>query len=309
MDLSALPPTVDCPPEFCFCGRKTVESHEFWFCSTKCARQDSLRSLGGPDCHYRNVVRQTYVQAAPELQLRRMKSVDNFRLGPSGQRGFANAPSRFLPPPMDLPQSNVTLARRAAQDRNMAGFPTLSQVTGKVLTKKAKTGEALVPEIHDRPRWEGFPNAPSRGHPGQRSGDHSFEKISLDTVPLSEHVPARSLRRVPAAGTLLAFGRSRKDKEGENPERIFGHAMNPIIPPVRKESLPSHHQMSPPSAVPMQTSKALRRSVSFSGGSAIPHSGCSNEHVSLMHMIEEMREELSTESFDPRSLFNQGEPY
>ncbi|KAI9568440.1 hypothetical protein HD554DRAFT_2172239 [Boletus coccyginus] len=302
MNLPALPPTVDCPPEFCFCGRKTVEFHEFWFCSTECARQDSLRSLGGPDCHYRNVVRQTYVQASPELQLRRMKSVDNFRLGPSERRGFANAPSRFLP------QSNTTVARRAAQDQNMAGFPTLSQVTGKVLTKKAKTGEALVLEIHDRPRWEGFPNAPSRGNPGQWSGDHSFEKSSPHTGPLSEHVPACSLRRVPTVGTLLAFGRSRKDKEGENP-RILSHAMNPIIPPVRKESLPSHHQMSPPYAVPMQTSKALRRSVSLSGGSTIPHSGCSNEQASLMHMIEEMREEFSAESFDPRSLFDQEGPY
>jgi hypothetical protein len=309
MVLLALPPAMDSPPGFCFCGRKTVESHEFWFCSVECARLDSLRSLGNPECHYRNVVRDAYVRAgALELRPRRTMSADHLRDGPSEQQGFANAPPHFLPP-TNLPhQSNVTLTRRAAQDGNMAGFPTLSQVAGKVLTKKATAGGPLVAERHDRPRWEGFPNAPSRGHPAQRPGDRSFDQISLDAIPLPEHVPARSLRRVPPIAALLNFGRARKVKDDDAPEKVSGRTVNPVIP-VRKESLPSHHQMSPPSAVPVQMSKALRRSASFAGWNAIPHSGPSNGQDPLMDIIEEMREELSTESFDPTSLFIQEEPY
>ena len=273
MVLLALPPAMDSPPEFCFCGRKTIESHEFWFCSIECARLDSLRSLGNPECHYRNVVRDAYVRAgALELQPRRMMSAGNLRTG------------------------------------TMAGFPTLSQVTGKVLTKKATAGEPLVAERHDRPRWGGFSNAPSRAHTAQRPRDHNFEQGSLDTIPLPEHVPARSLRRVPAVAALVNFGRPRKVNEGESPDRAPGYTMNPIIPPVRQESLPSHHQMNPSSAGPAQTLKALRRSASFGGWNATPHSGPSNEQDPLMHIIEEMREELA-ESFDPKSLFNQEEPY
>lgn len=304
-------------PEFCFCGRRTVKSHEFWFCSTQCARMDSLRSLDDPECHYRNVVRKAYVQAGvPELYPRRMMSADHLRPGPPG---FANARPR-LPPPTNPPHRNATLARRDVQDRNMAGFPTLSQVTGKVLTNRANAGEPLVPARQDRAKREGFPNAPSRTHPAQKPQDHSFEQISLDAIPLPEHAPARSLRRVPqttdglknnirqSVAALLKVGRSRKGKDGENPERVFGHPVNTIIPPMREDSLPSHRQKSPPSAIPAQRSKALRRSASFAGWDTTTHRGPSNEHDAMMHIIEGMRDEVSG-SFDPRSLFDLEEPY
>lgn len=316
----ATPPTLDSyAPEFCFCGRRTVESHEFWFCSTQCARKDSLRSLDDPECHYRNVVRNAYVRAGvPELHPRRMMSVDHLRHSPSEQRGFANAPSRFLPPTNPSFQSRVTPARRAVRDPNMAGFPTLSQVTGEVLNKKVTEGKPLVVERRDRPRYQGFPNAPSRANPVQSPRDHTFEQISLDAIPYPEHVPARSLRHVPpssdslktnirkSVAALLTAGRSRKDKEVE--KRVFGHPVNTFIPPVRKESMPSHHQMSPSSAIPAQRSKALRRSASFAGWNATPHGGPFNDQDAVMHVIDEMREECA-ESFDPRSLFDLEEAY
>ena len=200
---------MDCPSEFCFCGRKTVESHEFWFCSTECARMDSLRSLGDPNCHYRNVVRDAYVRAgALELQPRRMMSAVHLRVGPSEQRGLTNSPPHFLPPTNPPHQSNVALAHRAARDQNF----------------------------------------PSSAHPAPRPGDHTFEQISLDVIPFPKHVPTRSLRRVPSSidgirkntkkspvALLLNFGRSRKAKEVANPERVFGHPVNAITAPVRKD--------------------------------------------------------------------------
>ncbi|KAH0826251.1 hypothetical protein J3R83DRAFT_5716 [Lanmaoa asiatica] len=253
------PPTMDSfAPEFCFCGEKTVRSHEFWFCSTQCARLDSLRSLDDPECHYRVVVRKAYDRAGvPELYPRRIMSVDHLRPGPSEQHSYANAPSRFPPPTNLSHQRNVAFAPRDGRDRKMAGFPALSQVTGKVITKQAAAGEPPFAERHDRLRREGFPNAPSRAHPSQTPRDHTFEQISLDAIPLPEYVPARSLRHVPqssdglrnnirkSVAALLNVGRSRRSEEDENPERVFGHPVNIIIPPTRKDSLPSHRQMSP----------------------------------------------------------------
>ncbi|KAG1748573.1 hypothetical protein EDB19DRAFT_1825623 [Suillus lakei] len=57
----------------CFCGKPTVEDHDFCFCSPDCARADSLRALGGQgDCHYRNVMRRACANsAAPEHGPRR----------------------------------------------------------------------------------------------------------------------------------------------------------------------------------------------------------------------------------------------
>jgi hypothetical protein len=224
---------MDSPPERCFCGRKTIESHEYWFCSSECARLDSLRSLGNTNCHYRNVVRDAYVRAgAPELQPRRMMSTVHLRPGPSEQRGFVDPPPHFLPPTTPTHPGNMAHARRTARDQNMTGFPTLP-------------GEPPVAEKQDRSRRQGVPHFPPRAHPVPRPGDHTFEQISLDAIPLPEHAPTRSLRRVPssidgtrkntkksAVASLLNFGRSRKDKEIEDPERVFGYPVNTVVPPV-----------------------------------------------------------------------------
>ena len=217
-------PTIDCPPEFCFCGRKTVESHEFLFCSAECARLDALRSLGDPNCHYRSVVRDAHVRAgAPELQPCRMMSPVHLCASPSEQCCFANAPPHFFSPTNPPHQTNVTFVRRAARDQNMVGFPRLP-------------GEPLVAERHghDRSRRQGFQGPPPRPY-----RVHAFEQTSLDAIPLPEHVPTCSLRPVPSSidgirnntkkppvAALLTFGRSRKCKEVENPERAFGHPVN-----------------------------------------------------------------------------------
>lgn len=317
--IPAPPPTMESfVPELCFCGRKTVESHEFWFCSSHCARLDSLRSLGDPECHYRKVVRTAYVQAGvPELHPRRMVSVDHLRLAPPKQRGFANPPSHVLPSTKPSHQRNIPLVRRNAHDRNMGEFPTLSQVTDKLVNKKAAAGEPLVAERHDRPRFQGFPNTQSRARPVQSPRDHTFEQISLDAIPLQEQVPVRSLRHAPQSSdglknnirksvtALLNVGRTRKDK-GENPERVFGHPVSTFVPLLRKESMPSRRPRSPPSAISVSKSKALRRSASFAGWYANPHSGPPNEQDMVMHVIREMRDECSG-SFDPRYLFKQEE--
>lgn len=237
---------MDSPPEFCFCGRKTVEYHDFLFCSTQCARQDALRSLGGSECHYRTVVRDAYVRAgASELQPRRMASAVHICPTPSDRLCFVNVPPPFMPPPNLPQQSNMTPAGRVAWDENMGGFPTRS---GNALSTKSTAGEPVA-ESHNRSRREGFPHAPSRAHPILRPDNHTFQQINLNSIPLPEEVPIRPLRRAPSSidvlnnntkkstlSMLLNLGRSRKGKEVGNPERISGHSVNAIAPPGRKEA-------------------------------------------------------------------------
>ncbi|KAG6370539.1 hypothetical protein JVT61DRAFT_11327 [Boletus reticuloceps] len=315
MDPLDLPPAMDWSPQYCFCGRPTVELHEHWYCSTECARLDALQSLDNPECHYRRVV-QAHVQAcAPNPDSDCIMSVDHLPPSPSEQRGFVNAPPPFIPPTHLPHQGNATFMQQPAGGRNRAGFPTLSQVMGKVLIKKATAGEPLVAERHDRPRWHGFPNERSRARPVQTPGDHALKQISLDAIPLPDPTPkpapapSRTLRRVTTVSSLS--NKFRKGRESGNAEKIFGHPVNPIIPPVRKDSLPSHCQVNPSTTVPVPNPKALRRSASFSpgvNGKARDHREPPKAQDSLMHIVEEMREDMS-ESFDPRSLFAQEEDY
>ncbi|KAF8443326.1 hypothetical protein L210DRAFT_3172041 [Boletus edulis BED1] len=314
MDPLDLPPAMDWSPQYCFCGSPTVDLHEHWYCSTKCARLDALQSLDSPECHYRRVVQARAQACAPDPDPDCIMSVDHLPPSPSEQRGFVNAPPPFIPPTHLPHQGNATFMQQSAGGRNMAGFPTLSQVMGKVLIKKATAGEPLVAERHDRPRWQGFPNERSRARPVQTPGDHALKKISLDAIPLPDPTPkpapapSRTLRRVPTFSSLS--NKFRKGRESGNAEKIFGHPVNHIIPPVRKDSLPSHRQMNPSTTVPVPNPKAVRRSASFSGVNAKARSDRepSKAQDSLMHIVEEMREDMS-ESFDPRSLFAQEEDY
>lgn len=315
--VSAPPPNLDSfAPELCHCGKKTVKSHEFWYCSTSCAREDSLRSLGNNQCHYRENVRKAHALAGVQgSHLRRIMSINHLRRAASERR--FNAP--HVPSPKNLPQKKPTLACRDTRDRNMAGLPALTQVTGKILVHKANAGEALVAARQDLHQWEGHPIAPSCTRPVEACQGHTFAQISLDAIPFSESDPPRSPRRVPqmtngpkssirkSITALLAVGRSRKGRDGENSEKIFGHPVSAFVPPVRKESLPSRHQKNPPSAKPMSSSRTLRRSASFAGWDTPLH-GCLSSQDPLVHIIEELRAEVS-ENFDPRSLFELNEVY
>ncbi|KAG6370528.1 hypothetical protein JVT61DRAFT_11312 [Boletus reticuloceps] len=232
----ALPPTMDSPEDVCFCGRKTVKSHDFLFCSTKCARRDSLRSLGDTNSHYRNVVHNAYIRAgAPELQPHRMMSTGHLRHGPSEQHGYVNAPAPFFPQTSSPHRYNVP-------GQNLAGIPMSPQVSGVAFSGNATAGESLVAGSRDWSRREDFQNVPSTAYP-----THHNEQISLGAIPFPENVPTRSLRHVRSSierrsnskksqfAALLGFGRFRKGKEVENHERVFGHPVDTMAAPVRND--------------------------------------------------------------------------
>ncbi|KAF8428434.1 hypothetical protein L210DRAFT_3764909 [Boletus edulis BED1] len=204
----ALPPTMDSPEKVCFCGRETVKSHDFLFCSTKCARRDSLRSLGDTNSHYRNVVHNAYVRAGvPELQPHRMMSTGHIRPGPSEQHGYVNAPAPFFPQTSSPHRHNVP-------GQNLAGIPMSPQVSDVAFSRNATAGESLVAGSRDWSRREDFQNVPSTAYPTYHN-----EQISKKSQ----------------FAALLGFGRFRKGKEVENHERVFGHFVDTMAAPVRND--------------------------------------------------------------------------
>lgn len=188
---------MDSPRETCFCGRKTTKSHDFLFCSTKCARQDSLRSLGDQSSHYRNVVRDAYVHA--------------------GAPGLHPVASRPRGPPLSIPPTTL------AQD-----YRTLKCIApwvepphcGNDLTSMA-TGELS--------RRQDLSNAPTRVH----HATPFYDRVQNRYDPSSIDGP-KETKKSPVAA-LLNFGRSRKGKEVENSERVLGHPTNTVAPPVRND--------------------------------------------------------------------------
>jgi hypothetical protein len=92
--------------KYCFCGKPAVEDHEFYFCSPRCARADSLRTLGGQgDYHYRNVMQRardnppvaqhTLVRHKSEHQLRTVSIAR--RVSASQQSPHTSKPTMTLP--------------------------------------------------------------------------------------------------------------------------------------------------------------------------------------------------------------------
>ncbi|KAH7885620.1 hypothetical protein F5I97DRAFT_1929005 [Phlebopus sp. FC_14] len=333
----------------CFCGEKTVEDHDFCFCSPRCAREDALRALDDPECHYRDVVRRACIKAGvAELYPRRRKSAETLCPSQIEERASAkmalrllrpaNAGHRRNKPTYDTPQELGNLAPMSGRMPEKV-FPTLSQITGAVLAKKGMTGEQFVAEQRDRPRWQGSGAVPTQ--PTDDSHGDTCPVISLDVIPLSEDdlTPRRTLRRVPRSTTglknnirksvaaLLNVGKGRsqgikvtqrKSSVKGYPERdtsraeprVFGHPVNPIVPCLPAEPVsPVLRPACVPSAIPIRSSRTLRRSVSFAGRDAIPQDlDLYNDNDSLMQMLAEMREEMrNAGEFGSMSYLDEGE--
>lgn len=154
----------------CFCGKPTVEDHDFCFCSPECA-------LGGDDCHYRKVVRKAYVNSgAPAPAIYRRKSEDRPRQF-SITKGISGIIPRLPRPSKPTPQRNKPtmgsqVEGNAPKDKV---FPTLAQVTSAVLAQKARQeGDSLMVDTS--------------------STNSVTVDISLGTVPLPPDTPTQQAK-------------------------------------------------------------------------------------------------------------------
>lgn len=154
----------------CFCGKLTVEDHDFCFCSPECARADAMVSLGGEDSHYRKVVRKAYVRCgAPVPAIYRRKAEE--------KPPIAKHVPAVLRPANPTHQCNKqnTGGQNDGSAKQEKVFPTLAQVTSAVLARKAKQGGEAAVETAVK-------TSPFAA------------QMSLDTLPISPPLPNQQIR-------------------------------------------------------------------------------------------------------------------
>ncbi|KAG1785624.1 uncharacterized protein HD556DRAFT_101742 [Suillus plorans] len=139
----------------CFCGKPTIEDHDFWFCSPECARADSLRTLGGQgDYHYRNIMQKACSNsAAPKHVLLRHKSERQLRSVSIARRGSVSQQAQHFPKPTKTLHTleEVTTEILAGEGRSegintsvhgpVAKIPRESSVTGAILQEMEEENE------------------------------------------------------------------------------------------------------------------------------------------------------------------------
>ncbi|OAX41418.1 hypothetical protein K503DRAFT_798014 [Rhizopogon vinicolor AM-OR11-026] len=193
----------------CFCGKATVEDHEFCFCSPQCARADAMRALGEDDCHYRKVMRKACAQqGSSEPAIHRHKSEYQLRRA-SRISGISHHPSK--------PTHEKTL-------------PTLAEVTSSILAREGRSEGSVVVS-------DAFVCDPRRPCESQNEYFEPITTHPIATIPHTQGGPQQTLKRsLPSKAGLnksirnsvLAFFRKPTEKSPPlNVERK--------VPTIRKE--------------------------------------------------------------------------
>ncbi|KAG2362936.1 hypothetical protein BDR07DRAFT_808266 [Suillus spraguei] len=278
----------------CFCGKPTVEDHEFCFCSPDCARADSLRTLGGQgDYHYRNVMRRAYSNsAAQERPLLRHKSEHQLR-------NVSTAKNISVPQ-----QSPYPLKPKKT-------LPTLEEVTTTILTREGGC-EGADTSIHSpRRRFEprneclGAQQSP----PPQRTLRRSLTSKSGLNKGIRDSVfamfrkknqqatpPSSKIRRESSVTGAILQEMEEEDEE----EAAWGRLLNRTEDSSRPPTLVNHQVRQ---TTDTRRSRVIRRSASFAG---LNNQIESRNRGSVMEAVFQLRQAWNettdiTPDFDERS--------
>lgn len=149
----------------CFCGKPTIEDHDFWFCSPECARADSLRTLGGQgDYHYRNIMQRACSNStAPKHVLLRHKSEHQLRSVSIVRRGSVSQQAQhFLKPTKTLPTlEKVTTEILARESRSEGSDTSVHGPVAKIPRESPETGailQEMEEETEEEAAWQKLVN-------------------------------------------------------------------------------------------------------------------------------------------------------
>lgn len=282
----------------CFCGKLTVEDHDFCFCSPECARADAMVSLGGEDSHYRKVVRKAYVRCgAPVPAIYRRKAEE--------KPPIAKHVPAVLRPANPTHQCNKqnTGGQNDGSAKQEKVFPTLAQVTSAVLARKAKQGgEAAVEtavktspfaaqiSLDTLPISPPLPNRQIR--PGLDRGAHKSPLARLRSAP-QQSMPLKidektvTLRSQPSILHPVAEARGRKNGDDAPLLRMLDRrAIKRSIPP--RPQLP----VLPHTTTAICPPGSLRRSASFAGWHSPAEHGdrAAEEGTSMKEMFDQLED-------------------
>ncbi|KAG1790299.1 uncharacterized protein HD556DRAFT_1446232 [Suillus plorans] len=243
----------------CFCGKPTVEDHDFCFCSPGCARADSLRTLGGQgDYHYRNVMQRACASpAVPQHALSRHKSEHQLRSVSISKRASALQQSSRSPKPVKT-------------------LPTLEEGTTTIVPQQPfePRNESVDTQQSDPPQRTLKRSLPSK--PGLNKGIRNsifamFRKKIQQTVP-----PSTKIRRESSVtGAIL---QEMEEEEAEE-EAAWGRLQDRMEDSSRPPTL-VHHQAR--QTTDTRRSRVIRRSASFAGWNG--------DRGSVMEVVSQLRQ-------------------
>jgi len=291
----------------CFCGKPTVEDHDFCFCSPQCARADAMRALGGEgDCHYRNVMRGAFAKQTSGPAMHRHKSEYQLRRASR----VSGTSERFHHP--SKPTDEKTL-------------PTLAEVTNSILAREERSGGgavaadayvrdsrqpcefwnesvhpiatpplANIPLSHNGSQQTLKRSVPSKAGLNMRvrkSVLALFRKMSEQTAPLNVEKKLPTVGREPSVTAVPV-----EDIEEENEEEAaFWRLVN------RTEGATRCHQAN--SSTITRRSGGIRRSASFTGWNKPAENWKEEGVMQVVHQLREAWDEVPdfVPDFDERS--------
>ncbi|KAG2344498.1 hypothetical protein BDR05DRAFT_961895 [Suillus weaverae] len=264
----------------CFCGKPTVEDHDFCFCSPDCARADSLRTLGGQgDYHYRNVMQRACAsEAAPEHTLLRHKSEHQLRSASIARRVSVSRQSPHSPKPtITLPTPQEVTTSIIAREDSCEGRDTSVHNPQRPFRPQNESVDTQQFPLPQRTLKRSLPSKSGLNKDARSSIFAMFRKKSQQTAP-----PSAKIRRESSVTGAILQEMEEEDEE----EAARGSLLNRTEDKSRPPTL-DHHQVrqTPDNRRP----RVIRRSASFAGlNSQVENQ--SGDRGSVMEAVFQLRQ-------------------
>ncbi|KAG2359161.1 hypothetical protein BDR07DRAFT_1488592 [Suillus spraguei] len=259
----------------CFCGKPTIEDHEFCFCSPGCARADSLRSLGGQgDCHYRNIMQKACSNsAAPERVLSRHRSERQLRnISTSSHVSRSQHPQHPLKATKALPAVEEITSSLLAQQGRYEGTDTSVCSPRRPIELRNESVDAQQSPLPRRTLKRSLPSKSGLNKDVRSSIFAMFRKKQ------TSQPDAKIRRESSVTGAIL----QEMEEENEEEGALQRHTEDRSRPPNL-----IHHQVRQTTAI--RRSHVIRRSASFAGLNSHIESR-NGERGSVMEAVFQLRQ-------------------
>ncbi|KAG2057685.1 hypothetical protein BDR06DRAFT_951293 [Suillus hirtellus] len=257
----------------CFCGKPTVEDHDFCFCSPSCARADSLRTLGGQgDYHYRNVMQRACASpAVPQHALSRHKSEHQLRSVSISKRASMLQQSPRSPKPMKtLPTLEEVTTTILPRESIFEGGDTSVHIPRRPFEPRNESVDTQQSDPPQRTLKRSLPSKPGLNKGVRDSIFAMFRKKIQQAAPPS----AKIRRESSVTGAIL------QEMEEENEEEAAWGGLQDRMEDSSRPPTLVHHQVR--QTTDTRRSRIIRRSVSFAG--------LNGDRGSVMEVVSQLRQ-------------------
>ncbi|KAG2147443.1 uncharacterized protein EDB93DRAFT_1147313 [Suillus bovinus] len=259
----------------CFCGKPTIEDHDFYFCSPGCARADSLRALGGQgDCHYRNVMQRAHTgSAAPERGLSRHKSAHQLRsLSTSRHVSVSQHPLHHPKATKALPTIEEVTSTLLAQQGRHEGGDTSAHGPRRPFESRNESVDGQRSPLPQRTLKRSLPSEAGLNKNIRNSIVALFRNNQTSQ-------PDAKIRRESSITGAILQEMEEEDEEEAAWQRLLNRTEDRSRPPTLV-----HHQVRQTTAA--RQSRIIRRSASFAGS----RSQIDDKRGTVMEVVFQLRQ-------------------